>query len=362
MKDIQDKLQRKEIDYEIAIGLMRKYIGGKIWHSKVWRSLRKRFLNKKCASCGSENGPFVVQHMWHPKPISDVFMDFYNKYTIMHPYSEKKLSNKSSSKPTEKELDRFERYQTKVFNEIKSNNLYVIEWISQVIRYWSFVDAKTYCQKCAYLEDMQNIDICPVCRINYKNRRYNTCYACSEYDSLEENTRLDILEAEKLPVLSSAIETVYKGILYRSRLEARWAAFFDRLPIEYDYEMEGFNLPSGIKYLPDFWLPQVRMWAEVKPREFTPQEIYKCVELSNITKCGVLVLSRTPEYKPYKVISPGDEVSGVEYVMLSNYHGYPEDEYRFFYVDSEDSREQYEDFCDDTEKAVKYAKNMRFGQ
>ena len=52
-----------------------------------------------------------------------------------------------------------------------------------------------------------------------------------------------------------AIETRYKGYRFRSRLEARWAVFFDALCIEWEYEREGFVLPYG-PYLPDFWLPQ----------------------------------------------------------------------------------------------------------
>ena len=49
-----------------------------------------------------------------------------------------------------------------------------------------------------------------------------------------------------------AIETVYNGYRFRSRLEARWAVFFDALGVEYEYEPEGFKLPSGKCYLPDF--------------------------------------------------------------------------------------------------------------
>lgn len=48
------------------------------------------------------------------------------------------------------------------------------------------------------------------------------------------------------------IETFYNGYRFRSRLEARWAVFFDALGVEYEYEPEGFKLPSGKTYLPDF--------------------------------------------------------------------------------------------------------------
>lgn len=49
-----------------------------------------------------------------------------------------------------------------------------------------------------------------------------------------------------------AIETPYNGYRFRSRLEARWAVFFDALGVKYEYEPEGFLLPSGKRYLPDF--------------------------------------------------------------------------------------------------------------
>lgn len=63
-----------------------------------------------------------------------------------------------------------------------------------------------------------------------------------------------------------AIETRYAGCRFRSRLEARWAKFFDTAGVKWEYEPEGFEMPSG-RYLPDFWLPDVGVWVEVKPGE-----------------------------------------------------------------------------------------------
>jgi hypothetical protein len=62
-----------------------------------------------------------------------------------------------------------------------------------------------------------------------------------------------------------AIETVYNGYRFRSRLEARWAVFFDELGVKYEYEKEGFDL-DGVWYLPDFWLPGQKAWIEIKPK------------------------------------------------------------------------------------------------
>lgn len=51
-----------------------------------------------------------------------------------------------------------------------------------------------------------------------------------------------------------AIPTEYKGYRFRSRLEARWAVFFDACGVEWEYEPEGFDLGNGTYYLPDFLL------------------------------------------------------------------------------------------------------------
>lgn len=59
------------------------------------------------------------------------------------------------------------------------------------------------------------------------------------------------------------IPTLYSGVKFRSRAEARWAMLFDALGIEWQYEAEGFQL-STCWYLPDFWLPRLTVFAEVK--------------------------------------------------------------------------------------------------
>lgn len=62
-----------------------------------------------------------------------------------------------------------------------------------------------------------------------------------------------------------AIETVYNGYKFRSRLEARWAVFFDTLGIEYQYEVEGYIIENAGKYLPDFFLIEDEIYIEIKP-------------------------------------------------------------------------------------------------
>lgn len=123
-----------------------------------------------------------------------------------------------------------------------------------------------------------------------------------------------------------AIETHYKGYRFRSRLEARWAVFFDALGAEWKYESEGFEKHFGeyiqgddppsnpVRYLPDFYLPRTDTWVEVKGSDAAFQADSRRLEsfldwrcpLPGFTNCdvephrshlarGVLVLGDIPD-------------------------------------------------------------------
>jgi hypothetical protein len=96
-----------------------------------------------------------------------------------------------------------------------------------------------------------------------------------------------------------AIETVYNGYRFRSRLEARWAVFFDALGVEYEYEPEGFKHENGECYLPDFYLCESKTYVEVKAnREGAFDELLKAT--SFVQENGIhrlLILSNIPQDK-----------------------------------------------------------------
>lgn len=50
---------------------------------------------------------------------------------------------------------------------------------------------------------------------------------------------------------------------FRSRLEAKWAYFFDEVGIDWEYEQEGYEF-DRTRYLPDFWIPHLKLWVEIK--------------------------------------------------------------------------------------------------
>ena len=120
-----------------------------------------------------------------------------------------------------------------------------------------------------------------------------------------------------------AIETRYAGCRFRSRLEARWAVFFDALKIEWEYEKEGYDLGELGYYLPDFWLPQVNMWAEVKAAEFSVDEGKKVYALHGGTGFPVLMLVGGPDFLTY------DATDGCDY-LFNDGHSYHLTENRLY--------------------------------
>jgi len=83
----------------------------------------------------------------------------------------------------------------------------------------------------------------------------------------------------------TAIETHYKGYRFRSRIEARWAVFFDAIGVRWQYEKEGYDLGNGIKYLPDFWLPDFQYWIEIKGDDPSAKDCEKLGLLVLATGC-----------------------------------------------------------------------------
>lgn len=132
-----------------------------------------------------------------------------------------------------------------------------------------------------------------------------------------------------------ALPTAYNGYRFRSRLEARWAVFFDALGLAYRYEPEGFSLPPcrradcwahgtaagpvrqeerAFAYLPDFYLPTLATWVEIKPAAPSEEELEKLMRLHCHTGQAAVLLAgdcadtnsydRPPAYVGYV---PGDE-------------------------------------------------------
>ena len=80
-----------------------------------------------------------------------------------------------------------------------------------------------------------------------------------------------------------AIETRYAGRSFRARGEARFAVLFDVCQVRWVYEPEGVWPDECQRYLPDFWLPGLDHYFEVKSDVPRPEAIYKCYALADET-------------------------------------------------------------------------------
>ncbi|MFN7341432.1 MAG: hypothetical protein ACK5VI_10180 [Opitutia bacterium] len=131
-----------------------------------------------------------------------------------------------------------------------------------------------------------------------------------------------------------AIETRYKGHRFRSRLEARWAVFFDAAGWDWEHEPGGFHTPLG-PYLPDFLVSSFSRarsvcgrWLEVKPIEPSPVEIDKLVWVSahnDITPFAELVIGPPINHSRIEILAnpdrhmlsePGAEIRYVDSVPV----------------------------------------------
>ena len=99
-----------------------------------------------------------------------------------------------------------------------------------------------------------------------------------------------------------AIETEYNGYKFRSRLEARWAVFFDALKIDYQYGPERFVGVNDTPYLPDFYLPKEHIYVEVKGSDEALRSDWEKISAAidfEATPCsnGLMILGDIPDIK-----------------------------------------------------------------
>ena len=96
-----------------------------------------------------------------------------------------------------------------------------------------------------------------------------------------------------------ALPSFYAGVKFRSRLEARWARYFDIIGLEWQYEPEGYQLASG-NYCPDFLCKDgiYEFFVEVKPNEAGKKDVeQKLIDLARMTNNWVFCVVGLPSAK-----------------------------------------------------------------
>jgi hypothetical protein len=159
-----------------------------------------------------------------------------------------------------------------------------------------------------------------------------------------------------------ALETRYAGHRFRSRLEARWAVFFDELRIAWQYELQGFELSDGSLYLPDFFLPgfddrERGLWVEVKPEA---GDFSKAKRFSKDIGTNLLMAAGIPSTGTFYVAVGNDSARRSYSYPVAFYGKYlpggsHEEEYRLYGAPEWENME-----CDMVERAAARAASARF--
>lgn len=114
-----------------------------------------------------------------------------------------------------------------------------------------------------------------------------------------------------------SLPSVYMGITFRSRVEARWSVFFQNLSLHWEYEPEGFEFSPQRRYLPDFFLPGLGeggAYFEVKGEPPTDAERRRCADLAHHTGKRVFLAVRAPFPPPLN----GERRDGSIYAFWPN--------------------------------------------
>jgi len=121
--------------------------------------------------------------------------------------------------------------------------------------------------------------------------------------------------------LIKPIPTRYKGVEYRSRLEARWAVFFEKMKMTYIYEP--FQVDS---YLPDFligipgFVPCLFEIKPLKPNEQYVKHLREAQELVQSRLNLYICVGNPTLYQPEGIIV-GDndpEAIGFDFAVVTN--------------------------------------------
>jgi hypothetical protein len=95
-----------------------------------------------------------------------------------------------------------------------------------------------------------------------------------------------------------AIRTTYQGVQFDSKLESQWARFYDALDMPWQYEKAKVELAPDLRYIPDFWLPSLRLWHETKGTIVNDGAgllmIRKCTLLAEKTRFPAILTFDTP--------------------------------------------------------------------
>jgi hypothetical protein len=204
IREIRDQLSRNEISWQDVMSLFES-MPYRPWATKSWRKMRDARIDMKCATCGTIEGPMVLQHTRQPPKPSSVLKryerlnrDALREWLESHPprldlsacektadacpkcgsqvlrYRKStndwicvgvergvacgnhfKASVKQVSKWIVRDLEKAHQEQEKMrfFDQAGIGLQAARDMLGFMIRYLTMKDTKTLCKRCAFIED-----------------------------------------------------------------------------------------------------------------------------------------------------------------------------------------------------------------
>lgn len=233
VKRLVQKLLANEITWEEA--LQAYYDQGDPWRSKFWKEKRQEIIGSSCEQCGSEEPPFVLQHLKKYPGFADckriIQEPLWEQYKAEHPVEKPALpvvlreacpKCQSTSIKFQKTVNRWKCYgkqRRRTCNHEFEQPIQVeghtaqarrdrsVQWQEDSRQNWesfqalyrdrigkeailltlryrmlylSFKDVATFCKKCAYIWDMKGERLCQQCKTNWHHIALPVCSACRE--------------------------------------------------------------------------------------------------------------------------------------------------------------------------------------
>jgi hypothetical protein len=96
---------------------------------------------------------------------------------------------------------------------------------------------------------------------------------------LMTNTKTTVTKNTASPFIR-AIPTLFHGVQYKSRLEAKFARLLQLLNVRFVYEPMRHVKSGGGTYTIDFFLPEQQLYVELKPKRPHLEEEQRCEDMS----------------------------------------------------------------------------------
>lgn len=149
-----------------------------------------------------------------------------------------------------------------------------------------------------------------LCEPNLPGRNRNCHAADSRCVEDPRAVRKPVAEPIETP-RGTAIQTRWLNRHFRSRLEARWAVFFQNLQVHWQYEPEGFVL-AGKPYLPDFFIPDWIAYFEIKPWLEVGRYVSLCQQARDLERA-----SPYPNARAYVIFGEPDIIQAMTMIYDS---------------------------------------------